>query len=587
MKVAILFESDRITVSNLDLDDNAFIFSMKGAKEPNNSYLEAYVYINGLNAYVGDIINSIRYERPSISIASDIFKNFGNPDYQYVDPNGRKWNATLLTAILIKRVIQKIEEVVTKRVKEISVSISPTLKANEVQRELKTSLSYFNVELVNNYTHAASLIAYLYDKKLFRYGHVLHVHLDYFDSYIQVLKTERDITYQMALSSINNVSKKEAILYLKNKIILSIKEDSLEFDENNMKNMVTLDDLSKDVYKNFFISSNKEYSKAIFFNGKPANISINEHNIKSFKSDIENELRSHIIKTLDSLEIPYDLIDHIVISGVYSECLFIENSIIKLFENWVEKHVKGQNILAKGSAICAFKNIEITNIKKYQKEESTTFEQKSAIRLKVDSSEEYIVFDSDSNIKYTSLTINLTPFEKYFTSHNVLEFEHYIIKNNATNNVADLIIPFDGDHFPSQLQLNIMRSGDIFNSNIQAIDIENDRILTVEYRIISEKLEIKNNEKEETPKISIGSLQPKITIGTKQQSKVTIGDVKSSKAVMEHPNTTYLEKAKDIGVKPKIHIPLKVDKVKIEVNKDEVKDKFQDFIEIVIINNTK
>jgi hypothetical protein len=587
MKIVISLESNRVMVSNTDWDRNPYLFNLKNGKEVDYNMMTPTIYINGFNAYIGEINSLIKYEKPSISIASNIFKNFGNPDYFYTESNGRKWNATLLTAVLIKRIIQKVEESVTSRISEVSFIVHPLLQNSEVQRELKTSLSYFNIEIGNLYNYSSALLASLSQKYQFAEGNTIILHADYYDTYIHLLHTANDVTIEKGFESFPQSTVFNIKQYITNSILEKAETVFQKKPSSNDKNTHTISEICEELYKSFFVKKQAEVSKSVFLDGKPCILVFNDSEYSKFKNEITYQLKTDIIKILDTAEIEYLAIDKILLCGQYTECYFVKETIESIFEEWKSRIIYEPEIIAKGGALIANNVIPITTIKKAKPSVVNSSTLASIIKLDLESTEEYIVFDFDSTAKHTSLTLNLATYERFLNENDEITFIHYSKSEETTIPVGKIIIKYRLNQFPSQLQLNILRSGNAFNENIQAIDIENDQVLNATY--------LSNVIAKPAPAVvspaTNASIKIPIKIGSKSGSGIKILAKGAEETVAKKPAITIQSEPKVAEInsdkKPKIVITPKVDKVKIEINSEDVKDKFQEILEILIINNTK
>lgn len=590
MKIVVTLEANRVMVSNLDLDKNPFLYELKSNREPNYMVLNSQLYVQNLNAYVGDMVQLIRYERPAISVATNIFNHLTDPEYTYTESNGRKWNATLLTAVILKRVISKIEEAVTSRISEVSFVVNPQLQKSQTSRELKTALSYHKQEPGRLFNHSSALLAYydhrhaLVDKK------VLIVYADGYDYYIQVIDVQEKKYLQLSLLHGHAISK--------NKIEASIREVVVKHctglldkvPSTSRKNDLVIDNLVQEVYRAFFIKQKDKLNKPVFLDSLPCIVKLKASDFATIIGKFKDQLSLDIVKCLDQAHVSYEDIFQLYGAGEIAAIHPVAETIKSLFPGWETRYIHDDHAIAKGAALLLYMAGQPYNIslppKKKTKDNGTV----SLIRVKVPDGEEYIVFDKDAGSNYTSLTVNLAAYEAILDDSDEIVFDHIIDQNGQRQKMGEIVILHDVDIYPAQMQLNIIRSQQVYKS-IQAIDFENDQILTVKYHKEGRQQEEQRSAEDTVLEVASSdqvpirilpkTSTPTIQIKSKGRAKVKLKEnAVGGVAIATKPANTADKTAIKIK-KPSNK------KVKIEIKNDEIKDKFEEIIEIIMINNSK
>ena len=585
----ITLESNRIMVSNLDLDSNAMLYDLKSTREPDYHVMAAQIYVNSLTAYIGEMAQLIRYERPGIKIATNIFNHLTDPDYTYIEANGRKWNATLLTAVFLKRVIQKVEESVTKRISEVAFIVHPSIENAEVQRELKTALGYYNLELHQVYNYSSAILTYLHERSDLASGHILMLHCDYYSTYAQLVQVKDGKSLQTGYKAMDTLTKEHSLRFL----LECVKEEAVRLlgfqPSDSDKNQLVLDEIVDDLYRSMIIKGQASVTKPVFLDSKPVILSFEKGKIQQYIQEKANYLTESILSLLDEVQLPYTDISYWVVCGEYADSLVIKAGLQPIIESDNKLLITDETIIAKGGAYLSYDEPSIASIAKVKLSIASSASPVSIIQLDMNNAETYIVFDAESTPKYTSLTVNLSKYEQDLSEANEIKFVHYLDRLGTQEAVGYIIVKHDAAFFPAQLQLNIIRSGDVFN-NLQAIDFENDQILEVSYQPISSQKVI-------TPEVTETLLRPSIKIGRNKANVLKVKskaakpvdtDVAVAPAISIRSTTQSIATDNAAVEKPsKIKINKKMDKVKIEIKSDDIKDKFQEILEIIVINNVK
>lgn len=588
MKIVVTLESGRVMVSNLDLDGNAFLYELKSTREPNYNIQNCDIYVNSFNAYIGEMAHLIKHERPGIPIARDVFNHLTDSEYTYTEQNGRKWNATLLTALVIKRLIQKIEESVTKRIQEVSFVVHPNIQNAQIQRELKTALSYYKLTMGEVYNHSSAILSYHSRKNNLDGEHFLVTYFDSNSFYLQILYCDGSKNFQKSYKDGNQYTINHCQKAI-HEIVLNKVTDALTYTPRlTAKNALVLESIVQDVYRAFFLRSTQELNKPIFIDSKPCILKFTQADFQMYWTELKDHLSLEIVKCLDEAAISYKEVSKIFLCGEFSNTGIITSCVEDLFDTWKDKIIADEFQVAKGGAYLLHGNGSNFDVEPFKKEENKSGGTTSNIQLQVEGAEEYIVFEDNAKSDYTSLTVNLSAYEEYFSDSEEIVFEHYIIEENQRKNIGEIHILHDVDIYPAQLQLNIIRKGQKFNS-IQAIDFENDQILTVEY--YEGKKPLNNDLQEESlQEVMDTNDKPAIKIKTKTRSEGKAGITLTSKPKIKVKTKTE-KVSSDIKILDKSPV-IKVNKdltkkVKIEIKNDEIKDKFQEILEIIMINNTK
>jgi len=596
MHVAINIESNRLQAATVDLDGNVLVYKIGEGLNSLKTEIPCNIYIKGINAYVGDIIDIIKYEDPNIKNVEDFVLELSNSQFIYEDNSDRKWTALYLLCIVLSKLKKDIEINTMQTIKSCSIGVSPLYNELNIV-DLGTAFLYNRLKLVDNFNHQSCASLFLIHKyQIIQPTSMIYFYGDW--NYIQMGIS------QVSNNEINHLSnpsiKIESIQSVKGFLIDFIKQcyqdqvgDAIILHANNL---VVINKIINTVIDKFYFRNEDAYENTIIINNNIVSITINKSDLEEINIIIRNRIIESFNVLIQSHNKPEEIHDYFIFTGRLGSIFFFREIFEKL-ENpvWKEKVFSAKNdILVKGLALFAYepyKNIRISSI--HDKDSSAILE------LKVSSLGLERSYDISSLAENTDQSITITNLveDGMINSLSNEECEIEIMESVGieTKKIGDLKLElpleYSLNHF--QLSCEMDEKGKL---KFNAFDVFNDIEIKTHFaqEAATKRINLNGNSKKDAIKLKTNvSPNKRIKILSKNgnninQDGISVKTLPKKIKIGASKDESQPEKLKititksDLKERPQAHS----NNEKISKNENTIVEDFHELIRIIVINNS-
>ncbi len=596
MHVAINIESNRLQAATVDLDGNVLVYKIGEGLNSLKTEIPCNIYIKGINAYVGDIIDIIKYEDPNIKNVENFVLNLSNSDFIYEDDSNRKWTALYLLSLVLSKLKKDIEINTMQTIKSCSIGVSPLY--NEINiLDLETAYLYNRLKLQKTYRHFSCASLYLIHKyQLKQTTSIIYFYGDW--DYIQMgigQISDKEINQlsspSIKIESINGV--KPFLIDFIKKCYQDQVGDPIVL---HASNLVVINKIINTVIDKFYFRNEDLYENTIIINNNIVSININKTDL----DEINDTFRNRIIESYNTLMNAYNqpeaVFDYFIFTGRLGSIFFFREIFEKL-ENpvWKEKVFSAKNdILVKGLALFDFEPYKHLKI-------SDTHENKlgSKLKLNISSMGFEKSYDITSLSKHLdqSVCINNVLEDGMINSLSSDECEIEIVEycNADSTKIGDLKLelPFEYSLNHFQLSCNIDDRGKL---SFKARDVFNDLDIKTHF---TQESKPKRTDHQTKPKKEL--IKPKIQIGSNKRIRILskngndINQVELAQKTLpkkikigQNEEENHEQKLKITITKSDLKERQKpiINNDKISKNENTIVEDFHELIRIIVINNS-
>lgn len=596
MHVAINIESNRLQAATVDLDGNVLVYKIGEGLNSLKTEIPCNIYIKGINAYVGDIIDIIKYEDPNIKNVEDFVLELSNSQFLYEDHSNRKWTALYLLSIVLSKLKKDIEINTMQTIESCCIGISPLY--NEINIvDLGTAFLYNRLKLLNTFNHISCASIFLIHKyQLSQTASVIYFYGDW--NYIQMGVSK------ISNREINHLSdpsvKIESIQIVKSFLIDFIKQCYLVQVGDpiilHASNIVVINKIINTIIDKFYFRNEDVYENTLIINNNIVSIALNKSDLAEINSKIRSRIIENFNALLQNLDNPDETHDYFIFTGRLGSIFFFREIFEKLEKPlWKEKVFSAKNdILVKGLALFdyePYRNLKI----------NSAHERNSSVELKLQITSLGLEKSYDisrlAEHSHQSITITNLLEDGMIKSLTDVDCELEIVESDGVESkkIGDLKLELPMEYSLSHFQLSCEVDT---NGKLQfiAYDVFND--IQIKTHFIQEsatkRVKLKSNEKKELIKL-------KTPAGSSKRIRILSknGNDISQVGVVKKTSSNRIK----IGVAEE---ELKPEKLKITITKSDLKERsndhsnqdkisknentivedFHELIRIIVINNS-